>query len=116
MAKGYGGMPPMGGMNPANLRKQAMKMQKQMEDMQAQLEAKTLETSSGGGAVKAVINGKMELTQLVISPDIVDPDDIESLQDLVMSAVNEANRQMQELAAQQVSSITGGLGLPGGLF
>jgi DNA-binding YbaB/EbfC family protein len=117
MAKGFGGMPPMGGgMNPNQLRKQAMKMQKQMEDMQAAIEEKTLEVTSGGGAVKVVINGKMELKELAISPDVVDPDDIEVLQDLVMSAVNEAVRQMNEQVASQMSSLTGGFNIPGGLF
>jgi DNA-binding YbaB/EbfC family protein len=114
MAKGHGGMP-MGGMNPNALRKQALKMQQQMQDLQADLETKTLEATSGGGAVKVVIDGKLELKEIVISPEVVDPEDIESLQDLVMSAVNEAYRQMKDLADKQMSSITGGLNL-GGLF
>jgi DNA-binding YbaB/EbfC family protein len=112
MAKGHGGMP-MGGMNPNALRKQALKMQQQMEELQTELETKTLETTSGGGAVKVVIDGKMEFREIVISPEVVDPEDIESLQDLVLSAVNEANRQMKELANKQMSSLTGGLNLGG---
>lgn len=117
MAKGYGGMPGMGGgMNMNNLMKQAQKMQKQMEDMQEQLEQRSLEVTSGGGAVKVVINGKKQIQEITISPDVVDPDDIEMLQDLIMSAVNEAVRQADEMVSGEMGKITGGMGLPGGLF
>jgi hypothetical protein len=112
MAKGFQGMPG-GGMNMNNLMKQAQKMQKQMADMQAELAEKTLEISSGGGAVKVIISGEKQIKELIISPDVIDPDDVEMLQDLVMTAVNEAFRQMDELYNKQMSSITGGLG--GGL-
>ena len=111
MPKGFQGAP--GGMNMQQMIKQAQKMQKQMEDMQADLASKTLEISSGGGAVKVTINGEKQLTALEISPDVIDPDDIEMLQDLVMSAVNEAVRQMDESANQQMSKITGGMNMPG---
>jgi DNA-binding YbaB/EbfC family protein len=112
MAKGFGGMP--GGMNMNNLMKQAQKMQKQMADMQEKLAEQTLEVSSGGGAVKVTINGEKQLTDLVISQDVVDPDDVDMLQDLVLSAVNEAIRQMDEQVNSQMSKITGGMGgLPG---
>lgn len=114
MAKGFGGMP--GGMNMNNLMKQAQKMQKQMETMQNELENRLLEVTAGGGAVKVVITGKKEIRELTISPDVVDPDDVEMLQDLVISAVNEAIRQADETNNQEMSKITGGMGLPGGLF
>ena len=111
MPKGFGGMP--GGMNMNNLMKQAQKMQKQMAEMQEDLANKTLEVSSGGGAVKVTVNGEKQITDLIITPDVVDPEDVEMLQDLVMSAVNEAIRQMDEAVNSQMSKITGGMSLPG---
>ena len=111
-----GGMPNLGGMNMNNLMKQAKQMQQQMEELQDSLEEKTLEVTAGGGAVKVIINGKKQLKELVISPDVVDPDDIEMLQDLVIGAVNEAIRQMDELVNGEMSRLTGGMGLPGGFF
>ena len=113
MAKrgGYpGGMMP-GNMN--NLMKQAQRMQKQMEETQAELEAKEYEISSGGGAVKVKINGNKEITELIIAEEIVDPDDIEMLQETIMAAVNEAIRTQVEDEKEQLGKITGGLG--GGL-
>jgi len=104
---------PMGGMNMNNLMKQAQKMQKQMAQLQEDLEQKTLETTSGGGAIKVVITGKKELKELKIDPDVIDPDDIEMLEDLVISAVNEAIRQMEEMHNKEMGKITGGMpGLP----
>ena len=114
MAKGFNGMG--GGMNMNNLMKQAQKMQKQMQDMQEELEAKVLETTSGGGAVKVVITGKKEIKEITISKDVVDPDDVEMLQDLVMTAVNEAVRQADEMHTKEMGKLTGGMGLPGGMF
>jgi len=114
MAKGFGGGMPMGGMNMNNIMKQAQKMQKQMEEAQAQLAEKELEATSGGGAVKVVITGKKEIKSITINPEVVDPDDVEMLEDLVLSAVNEAIRQMEELSSSTVGKITGGMG--GGLF
>ncbi|MCL2577805.1 MAG: YbaB/EbfC family nucleoid-associated protein [Defluviitaleaceae bacterium] len=112
MPKGFGGGMP-GGMNMNNLMKQAQKMQKQMAEMQEALAEKTLDVSAGGGAVKVTINGEKQIMDLVISPDAVDPDDVEMLQDLVRSAVNEAIRQMDEAVNSQMSQITGGMSLPG---
>ncbi|MDR1559741.1 MAG: YbaB/EbfC family nucleoid-associated protein [Clostridiales bacterium] len=109
-------MPNLGGMNMNNLMKQAKQMQKQMEEMQAGLEEKTLEVTAGGGAVKVVINGKKQIKELTLSQDVVEPDDIEMLQDLVIGAVNEAIRQMDEQVNGEMSRLTGGMGLPGGLF
>lgn len=112
---GFGGGFP-GGMNMNNLMKQAQKMQKQMADMQAELEAKEFETTSGGGAVKIVITGKKEIKSIDIDKDVVDPDDVEMLQDLILTAVNEAIRQVEESASNQMGKFTGGMNLPGGLF
>jgi len=112
MPKGFQGMPG-GGMNMQQMVKQAQKMQRQMEEMQKNLAEKTLEVSAGGGAIKLTINGEKQITALTISPDVVDPDDVEMLQDLVISAVNEAFRQMDETVNSQMSQITGGMNMPG---
>ena len=100
----------MGGMNMNNLMKQAQKMQKQMMEKQEELQAKTLEMTSGGGAVKVVITGKKEIQELKINPDVVDPDDVEMLEDLIISAVNEAIRQVEEMNNAEMGRMTGGLG------
>ena len=113
MAKNYGGGM---GMNMNNLMKQAQKMQRQMEQAQEELATRTFEVTSGGGAVKVVISGKKVIQELTVSPSAVDPDDIEMLQDLIMTAVNEAIRQADEAAAGEMGRLTGGMGLPGGLF
>jgi hypothetical protein len=100
-------------MNMNQMMKQAQKMQKQMAELQEEMANRTLEVSSGGGAVKVTINGEKQLTDLVISPDVVDPADVEMLQDLIITAVNEAVRQIEEAATNQMSKITGGMSLPG---
>ena len=114
MAKrgGYGGQMP-GNMN--NIMKQAQKMQRQMEEMQKELETKTVE-AAGGEAVKVVVNGRKEVVEIELKPEVVDPEDIEMLQDLVMAAINEGLRKADEMVNSQMSTITGGLNLPGGLF
>ena len=99
-----------GGMNMNNLMKQAQKMQKQMMEKQEELQAQTLEMTSGGGAVKVVITGKKEIQELKINPDVVDPDDVEMLEDLIISAVNEAIRQVEEMYNAEMGRMTGGLG------
>lgn len=106
-----GGMP--GNMN--NLMKQAQKMQKKMEQMQQDLDSQKVEASAGGGAVTAVVSGKKELVEVRLKEEVVDPDDIEMLQDLIIASVNEALRKADELANQEMSKITGGLNLPGGM-
>ena len=96
--------------------KQLQAMQAEMEQKQAELEKKELTTTAGGGAVEVTINGKKQITQLNIDKDVVDPDDVEMLQDLVMAAVNEAIRQMEELVESEMNKITGGfggMGIPG---
>ena len=110
MAKrgGYsGGMPG----NMANLMKQAQKMQRQMEEMQKELETKTVEATAGGGAVRVVVNGRKELMEVELKPEAVDPDDVEMLQDLVVSAVNEALRQANDAMENSMNGVTGGLDL-----
>ena len=111
MAKGFGGM---GGMNMHNLMKQAQRMQRKMEETQAALAEKKIETTSGGGAVKIVITGKKVIESIKINPEVVDSDDVEMLEDLILSAVNEAVRQADEYANSEMSKVTGGMG--GGLF
>ena len=111
MAKGFNGN--MGGMNMNNLMKQAQKMQKQMAEAQEALAEKTIETTSGGGAIKIVISGQKEIKEIKINPEVVDPDDVEMLEDLVLSAVNEAIRQVDEMSNNEMGKITGGMG---GLF
>lgn len=107
---GYGGM---GGMNQANMMKQAQKMQEELRKMQEELEASSFEATSGGGVVKAVVSGKHELTSLTIDPEAVDPEDVEMLQDLVISAVNEALRQADDAMSSRMNSFTSGLNIPG---
>ena len=106
---GYGGM---GGMNQANMMKQAQKMQQELAKMQAELEASSFAATAGGGAVKATVSGKRELTGLEIDPDAVDPEDVEMLQDMVIAAVNEAMRKVDEASSTNMSKITGMKGLP----
>ena len=106
---------PGGGMpgNMGNLMKQAQKMQRQMEEAQKELEEKEVTAAAGGGAVEVTVSGKKEITKVKLSEEVVDPDDIEMLGDLIMAATNEALRQMEEMAQSSMAKITGGLG--GGL-
>ena len=96
--------------------KQLQAMQAEMEQKQSELEKKELTTTAGGGAVEVRINGKKQITALTIDKDVVDPDDVEMLQDLVMAAVNEAIRQIEDLEESEMNSITGNLGGMGGGF
>lgn len=104
-------MIPRGGMG--NLMKQAQKMQEQMLKMQQELEAREVNASSGGGMVEAVVNGKGELLRLKLDPEVVDPQDVEMLCDLVVAAVGEAQRRAQEMTQQEMSKLTGGMNIPG---
>ena len=107
-----GGMP--GNMN--NLMKQAQKMQKQMEESQKELETKEFTATAGGGAVEVTVSGKKEITKVKLAEEVVDPDDIEMLEDLIVAATNEALRKVEEETAAVMSKLTGGLGgLGGGL-
>ncbi|ERI93006.1 DNA-binding protein, YbaB/EbfC family [Clostridiales bacterium oral taxon 876 str. F0540] len=112
MAKGgFGGFG--GGANMNNLMKTAQKFQQQMEEMQKQLETKTYEEKSGGGAVVVTANGKKQIIDIKINPDVVDPDDVEMLQDLIMTACNAALRKAEEDTTNQMGKLTGGLNIPG---
>lgn len=101
-----GGMP--GNMN--NLMKQAQRMQRQMEESQKELEEKEFTAKAGGGAVEVTVTGKKEITKVKLSPEVVDPDDIEMLEDLVTAAVNEALRMAEDANAEIMNKMTGGLG------
>lgn len=103
-----GGMGNMGGML-----KQVQKMQKQMEELQKELEEREVEASAGGGAVVAKVNGKREVLSITIDKDVVDPDDVEMLQDLVLAAVNEALRNAEQMVSSEMGKITGGMNIPG---
>lgn len=110
MAKGGGfpggGMP--GNMN--NLMKQAQRMQRQMEESQKELETKEFTAKAGGGAVEVTVTGKKEITKVKLSEEVVDPDDIEMLEDLVVAAANEALRMAEEANTEMMGKMTGGLG------
>ncbi|MDV3428205.1 MAG: YbaB/EbfC family nucleoid-associated protein [Bacillota bacterium] len=111
MAKG--GFPGLGGGNMNNLLKQAQMMQKKMQDMQEELEKKEFTATSGGGVVEAVSSGKKELLSIKIKPEAVDPDDVEMLEDLILSAVNEAFKKAEAETAEEMKKITGGMNMPG---
>ena len=100
-----GGMP--GNMN--NLMKQAQRMQRQMEEAQKELEEKEVEAAAGGGAVTVTVSGKKEVVSIKLSEEVVDPDDIEMLQDLIVAAMNEALRQVDAESTSAMSKLTGGM-------
>jgi len=99
-----------------NMLKQVQKMQDKMAKIQEEVANKTCEATVGGGMVTVVANGKNEVISIKISPEVVDPDDIEMLQDLILSAVNEALRKTSQLMAEEMQKLTKDLGLPPGLF
>ncbi|MGI6553966.1 MAG: YbaB/EbfC family nucleoid-associated protein [Bacillota bacterium] len=101
----------MGNMN--KMMKQVQKMQAQMAKLQEELEERVVEASAGGEAVTVKVNGKQEVLEIKIDPDVVDPDDVEMLEDLVLAAVNEALRSAQEMVASEMGKITGGMNIPG---
>ena len=109
-----GGFPGgFGGGNMNNLMKQAQMMQKQMAEMQKEIEAAEFEASVGGGAVSVRVSGKKEVLGINIKPEVVDADDVEMLEDLVLSAVNEALRKADEETSSKMGKLTGGLNIPG---
>ena len=115
MAKGgyRGGMPMgMGGKNQMQMMKQAQKMQQDLLKMQEEMESREYEATAGGGVITAVVSGKRELVRVNIDPEAVDPDDVEMLQDLVLAAVNEVLRKVEETSSAEMGKITGGLNLP----
>ena len=106
-----GGIP--GNMN--NLMKQAQRMQRQMEESQKEMETKEFSAKAGGGAVEVVVNGSKEVLKVTLTPEVVDPDDIEMLQDLIVAAVNEAYNQADKASQSVMGSLAGGLGGLGGM-
>ena len=111
MAKGRMPMGMGGNMN--NMIKQAQKMQQEMLKMQEEMEQASYETTAGGGAVTVKMSGKKELLEIKISPDVVDADDIEMLEDLILVAVNDALKKVDEVSQSQMSRLTGGMNIPG---
>ena len=109
LPQGYGGGP----QNMQAMLRQAQKMQEQAEQLQAELDAKEYEIKAGGGAVTVRINGKKEILSLDIEPEIVDPDDIETLTDILVAGINQAIRTVEETAAGEMEKITGQMSLPG---
>jgi len=99
--------------NIQNLLKQAQKMQKKMAEVQQELAEKTVESSSGGGMVTVVMNGRQEIVSLNIEKEVVDPDDVEMLEDLIIAAVNEGKEKVEEMTKDEMSKLTGGLKIPG---
>ena len=110
-------MPPMGGMggmgNMNNMIKQAQKMQQDMLKMQEELETATFEATSGGGAVAVTVSGKKEITSIKLSPEVVDPDDVEMLEDLILVAVNDAMKKVDGANSEKLGKLTGGMSIPG---
>jgi nucleoid-associated protein EbfC len=102
-------------MSYGNLAKMAQQMQAEMARVQAELEELVLEGSAGGGAVTAKVNGRQELVSLAIDPEVVDPDEVDMLQDLVTAAVNDGLRQVRQAAEEKMARVTGGMRLPPGL-
>lgn len=109
---GGGGLGMPGGMK-GGLAGQLQAMQQQMAETQEALGDETVEVSAGGGAITVVITGHQEFQSITINPDVVDPEDVEMLQDLVLSAVNQAVKASQDMATERMESITGGLNIPG---
>lgn len=102
MAKGMG-----------NIMKQAQQMQQKIARLQQELEGREVEAAAGGGMVTAIVNGKQQLVNLKIEKDVVDPEDVEMLEDLITAAINEAIKQSQEMMQQEMGKVTGGMNLPG---
>ncbi len=117
MGKGMrAGKKPSAGGGAGNMQKQMQQMQvmqRKMEEMQAELDAKEVEATAGGGAVSITVNGKKEIVKVILKPEVVDPDDVEMLQDLIMVATNEAMRQIEEMSQNEMGKLTGGLSIPG---
>ena len=110
-------MPPMGGMggmgNMNNMIKQAQKMQQDMLKMQEELETAEFEATSGGGAVTVTVSGKKEITAIKLRPEVVDPDDVEMLEDLILVAVNDAMKKVDGANSEKLGKLTGGMSIPG---
>jgi DNA-binding YbaB/EbfC family protein len=99
--------------NIGNIMKQAKKLQERMTSLQNELALRTVEASAGGGMVSVLVNGKHELVSLKIEKEVVNPEDVDMLQDLILAAVNEGMRKAQEMAAAEMAKLTGGINIPG---
>lgn len=114
MAKGKFNMGPMGGMgNMSNMIKQAQKMQQDMLKMQEEIEQQSVEATSGGGAVSVKMSGKKVIEEIKINPEVVDADDVEMLEDLILVAVNDALKKVDDINQSKMSQLTGGMNIPG---
>lgn len=102
--------------NMAGMMKKMQKLQGEMGKMQEELKTRTLEATAGGGAIKVIITGEKQIQSLKINPSVVDAEDIEMLEDLVTAAVNEAIKKVDDMMAQEMGKLTGGMNLPSGLF
>ena len=112
LPQGFGGGP----QNMNAMIRQAQKMQEQMEELQADLDAREYDVSAGGGMVELKISGKKEILSISIKPEIVDPDDVETLEDIIVAAVNEGIKRAQEDAANEMSALASKYGIPDGAF
>ena len=99
--------------NMAGMMKKVQKMQADMMKLQEELKQRTLEVNAGGGAIKLEISGEKQVRSLKIAPEAIDPEDVEMLEDLVVAAVNEASQKVEDMMAQEMGKITGGMNLPG---
>ncbi|CFX23397.1 Nucleoid-associated protein YbaB [Syntrophomonas zehnderi OL-4] len=102
-----------GGGNMNQMIKQAKKMQEQMEKMQGELQDRVVEASAGGGAITTKVNGRQEILEIKIKPEVADPEDIEMLEDLILTVINDAIKKSQDMVSQEMAKITGGLNIPG---
>jgi DNA-binding YbaB/EbfC family protein len=117
MGRGFGGRGGFGGLGDiSKLMKQAQKMQDDMLAAQEELQTARIESTAGGGVVKAVVDGKGKLVSLEIKPEAVDPDDVEMLQDLLITAIKDAEEKAEALETERMQGVAGGAGLPPGLF
>ncbi len=112
LPQGMGGGPS----NMQSMLKQAQKMQEEMAEKQAELEEREYDVAAGGGVINVKINGKKEILSVKIDPEVIDPDDAETLEDLIVAAVNEAIKKVEAVSAEEMQKITGSVNLPAGMF
>lgn len=112
LPQGVGGGPS----NMQSMLKQAQKMQEEMAEKQAELERREYDVAAGGGVINVKINGKKEILSVKIDPEVVDPDDVETLEDLIVAAVNEGIKKVEAVSAEEMAKITGSMNLPAGMF
>ena len=112
LPQGMGGGPS----NMQSMLKQAQKMQEEMAEKQAELEEREYDVTAGGGVVNVKINGRKEILSVKIDPEVVDPDDVETLEDLIVAGVNEAIKKVEAVSAAEMQKITGSMNLPAGMF